>query len=206
MTWSPRPPRRRLINFLIVIVALIVCYVYAGRLLNAAARSLIRIDPFTTADVVIALGGDARCWREKAAADLFKEGRARALVVSGVPHAWGVHTGEAARRYVESLGVPREQIFVLQESWNTRREAIDLDELMRRQGWKSAIIVTSPFHSRRAYYTFQRYAGDFTFYSAPLTAAPPEWQPEGWWTRRSDLGVTIREFMSWGNTLVGGLR
>jgi uncharacterized SAM-binding protein YcdF (DUF218 family) len=85
--------------------------------LTALARSLIRADQLNTSDVVIALGGDARCLRERGAAELYHKGLASQVIVSGVPYGWGVHTGEAAKRYVVSLGVPEERIAVLAESW-----------------------------------------------------------------------------------------
>lgn len=187
-------------------VIALASYFFTPIALTAAARSLIRTDPLIPADVVIALGGDARCLRERGAAGLYHQGLAKHVIVSGVPYAWKINTGEAAQRYVVSLGIPKENIFVLRESWNTRREAIDTAELMRAKGWHSALIVTSAFHSRRALYTFERYAIGLSFYSAPLPAAPPEWQPQKWWSRRGDMGTTVREFVSWANTLVGGLK
>lgn len=204
---SQRPRRRsRLLPLSIIIFALVLLLGFGGPIFTSLARSLIRVDEVAAADVVIALGGDARCLREKRAAELYKEGRARHVIVSGVPYAWGIHTGEAAKRYVASLGVPEEKIHVLRGSWNTRDEAHEAGELMRREGWRAAIIVTSPFHSRRAHSTFERYAGGITYYSSPLPAEPPEWQPEAWWSRRGDMGITVREFLAWGNTLIGGLR
>ncbi len=174
--------------------------------LTALARSLIRADKLYTSDVVIALGGDARCLRERGAAELYHKGFASHVIVSGVPYGWGIHTGEAAKRYVISLGVPEARVTVLFDSWNTRREAIEVARLMQEKGWRSAILVTSPFHSRRATYTFERYAPGFSFASAPLAAEPPEWRPERWWSRRGDMFFTVREFLSWGNTVAGGLQ
>jgi len=185
---------------------LMVLYLVAPPVLTAFARWLIRQDALAQADVVMALGGDARSLREREAAEFYRRGLARKVIVSGVPYAWGIHTGDTLKQYVLSLGVPEPDILVLRESWNTRREAIDLAELMRQHKWKSAILVTSPFHSRRALYTFRRLAGEFTFSSAPVPARPPEWQPERWWTRRGDAERTVREFLAWGNTLVGGFQ
>lgn len=174
--------------------------------LTAGAVWLILQEPLTRAEVVVALGGDPRCRREHQAADLYRRGLARKIVVSGIPVAWGMHTGDAARQTLLHENIPAEDILVLRNSWNTRREAADLARLMRRRGWTSAILVTSPFHSRRARYTFEHAAPDLRFISAPLPAEPPEWQPQRWWTRRGDAGQTVREFLAWGNTLLGGWR
>jgi len=31
----------------------------------------------------------------------------------------------------------------------------------------------------------------------------PEWEPHAWWSRRGDVYLTVREFVSWANTLAG---
>lgn len=194
-------------HWLAIVMAVTLCtYFVAPIALTGIAGSMVRVDAATRADVIIALGGDARCLREKRAAELFRQGLAPQVIVSGVPSAWGINTGDASKRYVVSLGVPDSSVIVLRESWNTRVEAFAVSEIMKSNGWHSAIIVTSPFHSRRALLTFERYAAGYTYYSSPLPEEKPEWQRQRWWSRRGDMGTTIREMISWANTLVGGLR
>ena len=195
---------RRVRVLLIVSVCLSAAYFLTPMFLNKMAEGLIREDGLAKADVIVALGGDNRCNREKRAAELWRQGWADNVVVSGISYAWGFHTGEAARRYVMSLGVPGEKISMISETLNTRAEARALDDLMRERGWNSAIIVTAAFHSRRATYTIEKAAPGRSFYSAPVPTGSPEWTPRAWWSRRDDVYVTVREFASWANTLVGG--
>jgi len=199
--------RRRWPWVVIAILCLLLgSYFLVPAALTGVAGALVRIDPETRADVIVALGGDARCLREKRAAELYLQGVAPRVIVSGVPSAWGINTGDAAKRYLVTLGVPETDILVLRESWNTRVEALKVSEIMKTNSWSSAVIVTSPFHSRRALLTFDRYSRGGTFYSSPLPEKSPEWQRERWWSRRGDMGTTIRELMAWANTLVGGLK
>jgi uncharacterized SAM-binding protein YcdF (DUF218 family) len=195
---------RRAKVLLIVPVCLLAVYFLTPVLLNEAAEELIREDSLVKADAIVALAGDNRCNREKRAAELYRQGWADNVVVSGMSYVWGFHTGEAARRYVMSLGVPGDKISMISETLNTRAEARALDELMRERGWNSAIIVTSAFHSRRATYTIERAAPGRSFYSSPVPTGSPEWTPRAWWSRRDDVYVTLREFASWANTLAGG--
>jgi uncharacterized SAM-binding protein YcdF (DUF218 family) len=195
---------RRAMTALIVSGCLLAAYFLTPVLFNEAAEGLIREDSLVKADVIVALAGDNRSNREKRAAELYHQGWAGNVVVSGMSFAWGFHTGEAARRYVMSLGVPGEKISMICETLNTRAEAKALDDLMREHGWNSAIIVTSAFHSRRAVYTIERTARGRSFYSSPVPTGSPEWTPRAWWSRREDVYVTVREFTSWANTLVGG--
>ena len=188
----------------VALACLLAVYFLTPVLLNKAAEGLIREDGLVKSDVIVALAGDYRCNREKRAAELWRQGWADNVVVSGISYAWGFHTGEAARRYVMSLGVPAEKISMISETLNTRAEARALDDLMRERGWNSAIIVTAAFHSRRATYTIENAAPGRRFYSAPVTTGSPEWAPRAWWSRRDDVYLTVREFASWANTLVGG--
>ena len=193
--------KRRLVVFGCLGLAL---YFLTPVVLNAAARRLLRTDDLQVADVIIALGGDPLCLRERQAAELYHRGLSRKIVVAGLPFAWGGNTGEVKRRYLVCRGVAEQDVVVLKEARNTRAEAATLAELMQERGWQSAIVVTAPFHSRRALYTLECRAPQFKFYSAPLPACPPVWEPQQWWTRRRDLMVTLREFVSWGNTVAGG--
>jgi len=188
----------------VAVACLAAIYFLTPVLLNKAAVGLIREDRPVKADVIVAMAGDFRCNREKRAAELWRQGWADNVVVGGVSYPWGFHTGEAARRYVMSLGVPEEKIFMICETLNTRAEAKALDDLMRERGWNSAIIVTSAFHSRRAMYTVEKAAPGRSFYSSPVPTGSPEWTPRAWWSRRDDVYITMREFASWANTLVGG--
>jgi len=188
----------------VALACLSAVYFLTPVLLNKAAEGLIREDGLVKSDVIVALAGDNRCNREKKAAELWRQGWADNVVVSGMSYAWGFHTGESARIYVTGLGVPEQKIFMICETLNTREEARALDDLMREHGWNSAIIVTSAFHSRRATYTVERASPGRSFYSAPVPTGYPEWTPRAWWSRRDDVYVTVREFTSWANTLAGG--
>ncbi len=189
---------------LLAIAILLLLYLLAPYLLNLFARSLVRRDLLEKADVVVALGGDRRSLREQRAAQLYLDGWARKVIVSGVEYMPGINTGDAAKRYVIHLGVPEADVIVMRDARNTRAEARLLESLMSSNGWNSAIIVTAPFHSRRALFTIKRAAPGGRFRSFPTEPVPPEWQPDYWWRRRSDMYLTIREALAWINTLLSG--
>jgi len=202
---APKRRTRYLLWALFISIFLTIAVWLVPLALTAAARTLVRADAISRADLAIALGGDPRCYREKQAAALYHKGMVPRVVVSGIPYTESVNSGDAAKRYIVALGVPENDVLVLNKEWNTRIEARDLSAIMRKHGWNSAIVVTSPYHSRRALYTMRREAPDLQFLSAPAFGPRPGWQPEMWWTRRGDTWLTIRELLSWGNTLVGGL-
>ncbi len=197
-----QPTRAR--RILIALLVVLLLYFLTPYLLNSLARALIREDALVKSDLIVALGGDHRCQREKRAAELYHQGWGRKVVVSGLQYAWGIHTGDAAKRYVISLGVPEVDILMIRDTLNTRTEAVVLERLMREGGYRSAIIVTSAFHSRRATFTVEQAASQMTFHSSPVPPVAPEWNPDRWWSRREDVFLTVREFISWANTLIKG--
>jgi hypothetical protein len=75
---------RRARVLLIVSVCLLAVYFMTPVSLNKAAECLIREDRLVKSDVIVALAGDIRCNREKRAAELWRQGWADKVVVSGM--------------------------------------------------------------------------------------------------------------------------
>jgi uncharacterized SAM-binding protein YcdF (DUF218 family) len=196
-------------NSALIKTALVVCvvapfvYLLLPVVLNKSAEALIRNDELIKADIVMAFAGDALNNRERHAVELYRQGWAKKLVISGAQVAWGINTADLAKRFVLGMGVPESDILMVRETRNTRTEAQELEKLMRANNFRSAIVVTSAFHSRRATYTAESAAKDFEFISSPVAPGAPEWHPSRWWSRRKDMITTIREFFSWVNTLAG---
>lgn len=130
------------------------------------------------ADLIVVLGGglappdaslpypdlsDAadRVWH---AARLYHAGRAPRILVSGgnvwpdgEPAADRVRASEAAamRRFLLDLGVPADAILLEGNSRTTRENAIDTAAILRREGLKQVLLVTSALHMPRALAAFR---------------------------------------------------
>jgi uncharacterized SAM-binding protein YcdF (DUF218 family) len=117
-------------------------------------------DAASKADVIVVLGGDdgSRCVH---AAKLFHEGLAPRIIVSGEGDC------EANRQTLIKCGLPSGVIQLECESGNTKQNAEFSVRLMKAQGIKRAIIVSSWYHSRRAVNAFRKYAPEIQFFSRP---------------------------------------
>jgi uncharacterized SAM-binding protein YcdF (DUF218 family) len=114
------------------------------------------------ADVIVVLGGGTGSHeRPERAAEFFKEHDAPRIIVSGFGD------DEINRRELTRAGVPASAIELESKSSTTRKNAQFTIQLLRRQNFHSAILVTSWYHSRRALKTFEHYAPDIKFYSRP---------------------------------------
>jgi uncharacterized SAM-binding protein YcdF (DUF218 family) len=124
------------------------------------------------ADALVVLGGTPD--RAERAAELFKEGEAPEILVSG--------KGDCAsnEKLLEKEGVTNAAIILESKSHTTRENAEFSIPLLRQMGAQRVIIVTSWYHSRRALACFEHYGAGIKFYSRPSYFAYPraEWHPK----------------------------
>jgi uncharacterized SAM-binding protein YcdF (DUF218 family) len=113
------------------------------------------------ADVIVVLGGGPHEQRAERAAELFKENFAPRIIVSGAGDE-PIH-----RQILIQSGVPAVAIQIEDKSTTTRENAEFTIKLLRAEKIRSAILVTSWYHSRRALKIFERFAPEIKFYSRP---------------------------------------
>lgn len=80
--------------------------------------------------------------------ELVAEHQAPALVLSDLKSPFPSYAGPA-RALLGRLGIAGE-LLTAGPNENTRDEALSLARICRERGWKRVIVVTSPYHSRRA--------------------------------------------------------
>ncbi|GLC32983.1 hypothetical protein PLESTB_000383600 [Pleodorina starrii] len=109
--------------------------------------------------------------RVRAGVEAFLQGRARHLLFSG-SHPGGVVVrrteANVMREYAEELMAERGQA-VLPDRWfeedastSTYENALFSLEICRRKGWKTLLVVTSPFHQLRSDLVFRRLVSQTT--------------------------------------------
>ena len=121
-------------------------------------------------DAIILLGG-APEGRPERAAELFMQGDAPRILVSGFGDS------QSFVRVLERNGVPANLITQESNSRTTWENAKFSVPLLRQMGAHRVIIVTSWYHSRRALACLRHFAPDITFYSRPsyFAYACQEW-------------------------------
>ena len=129
------------------------------------ARSLVVDSDLPQADVLVVLSGSANYLeRSQAAAEIFKAGRVKKIILTNDGQQSGWSNAEErnplfVERAVSELqrqGISNDQIEVLHNVvGSTRDEAILLRTTAANRGWHSLLVLTSPYHSRRALWTFR---------------------------------------------------
>ena len=67
-----------------------------------------------------------------------------------------------------SMGIPRKAVVLEKYAANTYQNAEYTVQLMRRFGWRSALVVSSPYHMRRTSLVYHASAPDFQFIFTPI--------------------------------------
>jgi uncharacterized SAM-binding protein YcdF (DUF218 family) len=161
----------------------------------AAARSLIVRAELAHADALVVLGGSsAYVERTRWAARLFSEGRAPEIILTDDNERGGWSSEQqrnplfVERAFAElcRAGVPAEKIVVLplpQAAPGTYDESLTLREHATTHGLRSLLVVTSPYHSRRALWTLRRvFQGSGVAVGLePVAAGQQSPGPAVWW-------------------------
>lgn len=150
-------------------------------------RFLTVDDPLSPADAIVVLASNPD--RIRHAVNLYTQGYAPVVVFTDATYKDAGLTCSSALLDVpaaQALGLPAEAVVVTgDEVASTYDEAIATRALVDEHGWESLIVVTDPFHTRRAVATFRALIPEVT---VNASATPDgEYDPQHWW--RSEEGV-----------------
>jgi uncharacterized SAM-binding protein YcdF (DUF218 family) len=199
--------RRRMLVGGAVLVA--VAALAARLLLPAAGRFLVVADPPEHADAIVVLAGSYPD-RILEAVELYRAGLAPRIIICRDPDTaafrrvdeLGVkipRPHEVNRMVAEQLGVPPAAIVVLAragDSTYAEAEAV-LDEVERR-GYRSILLVTSKYHTRRAAEIYRLMAADRVKIIV-RPAATDDFQSDDWWRDRVSTRRLVIEYQKWLN-------
>ncbi|MDQ3179251.1 MAG: YdcF family protein [Acidobacteriota bacterium] len=196
----------RAFNFLIIFVFSIALWLLCTPFL---AKRLVVERTLEKADVIIVLGGSSVfIERTQKAAQLFNQGVAPKIFLTndGTKAGWSKKEQrnppfvELAKQSLIEQDVPGEAIEILPEPVNgTFDEAELLQKKAGEKVWKSVLIVTSAYHTRRALRTFEKVfaengtATEIGIESAPLGQQTPP--PFFWWLTARGWQMVAGEYV-----------
>lgn len=142
-------------------------FVSGGLYLSAVAALIIDgfTDSASQSDVAVVLGNQVTnegvpserlAARLDKAIELYEASVASKILVSGGVGASGYDEAEVMAEYLAERGVPSSDILVDSLGVNTRATAENTANLMEKNGWTSAIVVTQYFHVTRSRLAFHQ--------------------------------------------------
>ncbi len=155
LLWTTR--LRRLTGLVVAALGALWLLVAFTPLTSWLADGLVRRDPPSAADAVFVHASSIYPSGELSSTamsrvlhgvELVAEHQAPALVLSDLKSPYPSYAG-ATKALMENLGIVAE-VQTVGGSTNTRDEALSLARLCNERSWKHVIVVTSPYHTRRA--------------------------------------------------------
>ncbi len=194
-----------ILGAVIVSSLLFISYPY---LLKQMGRFLILEQTARKADVIVVLNGrDTE--RSLAAVDLYNNGYAKLIVVargekeSGYDEFWkrvgrGFDRRIFFQRAVEAMGIPENSFGLIGDGvTSTYDEANVTRDFLKKTGYKSILLVTSKWHSKRAYLTFQSVLNkkENGIKITIISSKYDNFDPEAWWKKEEDAESVLREYV-----------
>jgi uncharacterized SAM-binding protein YcdF (DUF218 family) len=187
-----------MLRFLKIIIAfavvIFILYLSHDFILEKAGKYLYCKDEMKPADVIVILAGE-ETERVEYGVKLFREGWARKdrIILAGGPLVWKYTWASLMKEHAMSLGVTNDAILLEDKSISTEEDALFTKEILNKYKYTSCILVTSPYHSRRAAMIFRKIMGN----EIKLISAPAEkswFSFSKWWERRRDRAIVLGEY------------
>jgi len=186
---------RRLLILLILVAVGAAAYQRREPLLESLARFLITQDPVEGADVIVVLSGGQGDERVAQGAQLFHEGRAPKVLLSGGMGQMELSTSELMRRQALRHKIPESALLFERDSTSTAEQARYLRPILEARGFRRAIVVTSSYHSRRTRYLFRRVFAASSVEARIYPVQKDIFSPVKWWTRDWDTEEVVLEYI-----------
>ena len=166
----------RAITRWIIGLALLWAAMFHTPLIWLAAKPLQTPTRLGAADAIVVFAGgagesgqadDSYQERVKRAVELYKLGLApRILLLSGFTRTF--QEADLMVALAKNLGVPAEALTKEIRVTNTYDYVLRVREIAHQEGWNRLLLVTSPYHTRRAGLTFRHNAPDLSVLNAPV--------------------------------------
>lgn len=200
------PPVRRN-RLILVVLVVVVLFLTRQTWLTAVGDVLVARDELAPSDVIVVLAGNSP-FRARHAETLYARGLAPHVIISNEPlSSHGVQTTWLELREVGlvHLAIPDDAIVPIPEiSDSTYEEALHSRDIMRERGWRTAILVTDPFHMRRAVMTFRQAFEPDGFQVLASPADGSKYGVNNWWTDRNAIMRVAQEYIKLGYYVVQG--
>ena len=144
------------------------------------------------ADAIVVVSGGQTTSRAAKGIELFKEGYAPNIIFSGAAIDDGPSNAYAMRQQALDAGISKDNIFIDEISQNTYENAVNSKKILDSQKAKKIILVTSPYHQRRANQTFRSVLGP-DYEVIGVSAFDDRWSKSQWWRRGFPLFITFSE-------------
>ncbi len=105
--------------------------------------------------------------RVQHAVELYRQGYAPQIIFSS-GHTFAFRETDVMQALAISLGVPHEAIILEHQAGNTVTNVQFTHAILTQHGWRKALLVSSPYHMRRAVRVWRKQAPGITVINSPI--------------------------------------
>lgn len=182
-----RKAKIQLLFVLLILSILLIIGKYAGRF-------LVTGDLPQKSDVIVILAGD-KGFRTERGIELYEAGYAPYIIVSGGPLYMNTTYADLMKNHIIEHGIPADVVIKESRSDSTYQNALYSKEIMKKKGFKSAIIVSSSYHMRRVKMVFDRAFKNTGIKLVYCYARDPLFNPDRWWSNNSSIMKVFNEYV-----------
>jgi uncharacterized SAM-binding protein YcdF (DUF218 family) len=177
---------KKLIAAILIAVAIVIFLPFALAIYLSPQNPLEKVDA-----IVVVSGGDTDS-RITEGVRLYEQGWAPKIIFSGAAAEGDVSNALAMARIAIVAGVPKENIILEENSKTTAENAKFTAKIVHEMDIKSIILVTSPYHQRRASNLFHKELGK-EFIVINHSAKDSNWSKKNWWDNNIARYLTFGE-------------
>lgn len=149
-------------------------------------------DQLQKADAIVVVSGGQTTTRANYGIKLFKQGLAPIIIFSGGALDDGPSNAIAMRQQALEAGLSDDNILLDGDAQNTYENAVNSKQLMDSVSARKIILVTSPYHQRRADQTFRKVLGSgYTVLGS--SAIDSRWSKSNWWQSGFSFNISMSE-------------
>lgn len=162
----------------------------AASLPASLARFLTPEDRLQPADAILVFSGDPDYERTLEATRVYQLGYARYLVFSG--RGGPGDSAQSMAQVARLHDVPDRAILLEEQATSTYENVLFVRALLAQHQVHRLILVTSPYHQRRACLVARHLLRRMTLINHPVPES--HWKTQGWWRDPAERGVILSEY------------
>lgn len=195
-----RSRTRKLITFLVGV------FIFVGLCAAAIFGASVYLSPqdsTSPSDAIVVVSGGQTQTRAKHGIELYNKDLAPKIIFSGAALDDGPSNAKEMAALARRSGVPDDAIEIDEDAKTTYQNAVNTKRILEESEGKSIILVTSPYHQRRAYITFKKVLGD-GYNIENSSSYDNAWSKSAWWATPFGVWITVSELIKVGYTYVSG--
>lgn len=176
---------------------------FARTFLEYLGGNLVLKNNISTSDIIVVLGGGS-IQRVRTAAQLYQKGIAHKLLIyRNISRNKFINTNKPSTiQEAIRLGVNMNDIIHQNTPRTTREEAVNFSKIVIKFDFRSATIITDPYHMRRVNTLFQHFIDKSEFRINLYSTGREQFNPNIWWHKNEDTHNLISEYLALMETLL----